>query len=403
MGIEPSGVPFGEAIDYFRQKVSMPTRTWTDLWEGMHSRAFVVAGATQTDLIADLRNAVAKALEQGTTIAEFRKDFDQAVAKAGWSYNGGRNWRSRVIFQANLRTAYSAGRWQQAQELKARRPYARYIHTPSQHERPEHAGWHGTVLPLDDPWVSTHWTPNGWGCKCSWQTLSQRDLTRYGYQLTSPAPVTEYEDRQINTASGPVMVKTPKGVDPGWGYNVGEAAWGRGAQRLALEAHGPWEALAAPGAVPPAEMLTAAAPKAAMGARAKGEAALRTALRKAIGGDGKVFADPTGARVNVTQAIVDHMLENPARLDGREAFFPFIPELITDPAEIWIGWARSAESGRVAIRRRYVKLLSLGRDTSLGMVADVDGGQWSGVTFFRGTQARALKPMRTGLRVYRKK
>jgi hypothetical protein len=110
MGIEPSGVPFGEAIDFFRQKLSMPTRTWTDIWEGMHARAFVVAGAMQGDLIADLRNAVAKALEQGTTIAEFRKDFDQAVAKAGWSYNGGATGDGDLRRQ--LRSAYrrAAGR-----------------------------------------------------------------------------------------------------------------------------------------------------------------------------------------------------------------------------------------------------------------------------------------------------
>ena len=27
-------------------------------------------------------------------------------------------------------------------------------------------GWDGTVLPLDDPWWSSHSPQNGWGCKC---------------------------------------------------------------------------------------------------------------------------------------------------------------------------------------------------------------------------------------------
>lgn len=41
------------------------------------------------------------------------------------------------------------------------------------------------------------------------------------------------------------------------------------------------------------------------------------------------------------QGLLDHMVEKPARPDGREALFPFIRELIEDPAEIWVGFARS--------------------------------------------------------------
>lgn len=132
-----------------------------------------------------------------------------------------------------------------------------------------------------------------------------------------------------------------------------------------------------------------------------GDQELRNALRSAIGGDGAIFADPTGGRVNITQAIVDHMLEKPGRLDGREAFFPFIREVVEDPAEIWVGFAQSSQSGRVALRRRYVKLLELGKDTTLGIVADADGGQWSGVTFFRGGVS-GMNALRQGVRAYRK-
>jgi hypothetical protein len=99
MAVEPTGIPFTEAIDFFKQKVNLPTRSWTDLWQGQHARAFVVAGGVKDDLISDLRNAVAKAIEQGTTLAEFRKDFDQAVAKHGWSYNGSRGWRTPELVQ----------------------------------------------------------------------------------------------------------------------------------------------------------------------------------------------------------------------------------------------------------------------------------------------------------------
>lgn len=88
----------------------------------------VVAGAMKLDLLADLKAAVVKGLTQGTTLAEFRKDFDTIVAKHGWTGSGseaGVAWRTRLIYETNLRTAWQAGRWAQVQvqEGKARRPY----------------------------------------------------------------------------------------------------------------------------------------------------------------------------------------------------------------------------------------------------------------------------------------
>lgn len=403
MAIEPKPVHFQEAIDFFRQKVQLPTRAWTDLWQGQHARAFVVAGATKEALVGDLYNAVAKAIEKGTTLAEFRKDFDRIVQTHGWSYKGGRGWRTATIFNTNMRMAYSAGRWEQAQRLKARRPYGRYVHTPSANERKEHADWHGTIVPLDDPWVSTHWTPNGWGCKCAWQTLSEREAKAMGYLPGTPAPTVEWEDVPVNTPSGPVNVRTPKGIDPGFGYNVGEAAWGRGAQSLAMERHGEWEQMFAPGQPTPAGPLQAIAPAGRLGQQApKGdEARLRELLRNALGGDSRIMTDPIGGRVLLGQGLADHIMEDVEKRWGREGYFPLLPELVEDPQEIWVGWTQNNASGRVTMRRRYVRLLDMGKDKTFGLVADADGGMWSGLTVFHGAPS-GLKNLRRGLRVYQK-
>lgn len=123
-------------------------------------------------------------------------------------------------------------------------------------------------------------------------------------------------------------------------------------------------------------------------------------MRAAIGGDEAVFIDPVGARVAVGQALVDHMLADARRQDGREIYFPLIPELIEDPAEIWVGFAASAVSGRVALRRRYVKLIQIERNRTLGLVADLDGGRWAGITFFRGGPAGEMSGLRSGLRIF---
>ena len=111
-------VPFQEAIDHFRDKLSIPTERYDDMLGEIHAKAFTVAGATKIDLLTDIRSALDQAITDGTTITDFRKQFDAAVQKHGWSYKGKRGWRTRVIFDNNLRTAHMAGRWQQFQRVK---------------------------------------------------------------------------------------------------------------------------------------------------------------------------------------------------------------------------------------------------------------------------------------------
>lgn len=395
------GLPFDEAVTFFRQKVRMPTHTWTDLWQGMHARAFVVAGAMKDELLADFQTAITKGLEDGTTLADFRKDFDRIVAKHGWQYNGKRGWRSRVIFNTNMRTAYQAGRWNQIQRLKARRPWLRYSAVLDSRTRPEHRGWHGIVLSADDDWWNTYYPPNGWNCRCTVQQLSQRDLDRRGETPAPRGPEMPPVKKSVNTPDGPIIVEVPQGIDPGWSYNVGSSAWGRGAQSLKMEGHGDWTPLESAGGKPNLGPLTAVSPKAQLGPRAQDEPTLRQAMRDAIGADDKIFTDPAGGRVLVGEGIVDHILEDLKRLDGREAFFPFIPELVEDPAEIWVGFARSKDSGRVLIRRRYIQLFDMGKERVVTVVADAEDGYWAGLTFIRGKRAY-VKSLRSGLRIYEK-
>ncbi|MCK4529323.1 hypothetical protein KAW18_18320 [candidate division WOR-3 bacterium] len=158
-------LPFDEAIEFFRKKLNLPTRTWKDIWKAMHARAFVIAGAMKEDLIQDMWEAVEKGIADGTTLAEFRKDFDSIISKHGWKYKGGKAWRTAVIFNTNLSVAYAVGNYNQMMDpavLKAR-PYLRYVGSSSKNPRMEHQKWVNIILPADDPWWDTHYPPNGWG------------------------------------------------------------------------------------------------------------------------------------------------------------------------------------------------------------------------------------------------
>lgn len=217
-------LPFQQQIAFFRNKRNVLTESWLDLWESEHDNGFMVAGANRIELVADFRDAVRRAIEDGETLADFRTRFDSIVAKHGWDYNGGRNWRSRVIYETNLRQSYNAGRRDQQQRLKKARPWKQYRHSDAvEHPRPVHQSWDGKIWHIDDPIWDVIEPQNGWGCQCYTQTLNDRDLKRLG--KTGPDEPLQLEWTEVlvgqRSPGGPRLVRTPVGIDPGFAYAPG--------------------------------------------------------------------------------------------------------------------------------------------------------------------------------------
>lgn len=251
-------LPFREAIAFFRQKTNVTTQSYLDVWAEAHSRSFMVAGAATQALVQDFREEITKALEQGTTLQDFRRSFDQLVTKHGWQHTGTPGWRTRIIFETNLSTAYSAGRYAQATEpdTLAVYPYWRYVHSGARHPRLQHLSWNGKVLLASDPWWSQHYPPNGWRCGCRVEVLSARGLKRLGRDGPDPSPPVMTRP-WTNPRTGETR-EVPVGIDPGFDYNPGQA-W-QGGQRPEL----PADAVLRPpaGAWPPPVPALAPAPSA---------------------------------------------------------------------------------------------------------------------------------------------
>ncbi len=220
LDIELDGVrqQFQEQIDFFRAKLNLPTERWDDIQLRANDRAFYVAGAQKADLLSDLRKAVDTAI-QGGSIGEFRKAFNVAVNKSGWSgwtgegTKAGEAWRTRVIYQTNIATSYAAGRWQQLNDpdLVKARPFLRYVHSDLVlSPRQLHKLWgdQRLTLPRDHPFVKTHATPNGWGCMCRWVAARQ---PKPG-DATSPPDGWDVIDPKTGEQVG---------IDKGWGYAPG--------------------------------------------------------------------------------------------------------------------------------------------------------------------------------------
>jgi hypothetical protein len=400
--------PFAEAIDFFRAKVNLPTERWDDLQGAMHSRAFTVAGAAKADLLADFRTAIDKAIADGTTLGEFRKDFDTIVARHGWDYKGRRGWRSAVIYDTNLSTAYAAGQHAQMTDpaVLAVRPYWQYQPSSSAEKRPEHVRWYGVTLPWDDPWWQTHRPPNGWGCKCGITSLSRRDYERRKETLRTEAPDDGTYDR-VNRITGEVT-QVPRGIDPGWDYNPGEAAWGKRLSEKTMADYqaaggdawesltpGDWQASGLP------ELLTPQPASAALGPKLTSQAAATAALSEIIGGEERVFSfvGTDGFRYDLlvnAEVLAGHVAED------RTPYLPFVPEVLTDPQEVWLRFERHKGTGKVVLRQRIIKLLALDKDMHLVVVADATGGMLAAWTMIPTRQRSYVNKQRDGQLIYRK-
>lgn len=234
--VRAAGLPPREAIGFFAGKLNTTTQHWTDVWRTGHSHAFMVAGAATEDLVTDFRAEVAKALEQGTTLADFRKGFDSIVAKHGWVHNGTAAWRARIIYETNLSTAYAAGRYAQQTEpdTLAVYPYWQYVHSGSVHFRLQHKAWDGLVLRADDPFWTTHYPPNGWRCGCRTRGVSARRLARQG--KTGPDQAPPIVTRPWTNPRTGVTSQVPEGIDPGFDYNPGQAWQGGGLPAIPADA-----------------------------------------------------------------------------------------------------------------------------------------------------------------------
>lgn len=217
--------PFAEQLEFFRNKLALPSDRYDDILRAAHDRAFIVAGAAQADLVNDLHQAMARRIEDGKGLEAFRKEFNQVVLKHGWvGWTGegserGHAWRTRVIYQTNMSTSYAAGRWRQltSPALLQVRPYWKYHHADGvMHPRPLHVSWNGLVLPYDHPFWLTHFPPNGWMCHC-WVTAVDANEYEKALAQGRAAPPAGWQ------VEDPVTGTLP-GIDRGFNYAPGANA-----------------------------------------------------------------------------------------------------------------------------------------------------------------------------------
>lgn len=385
---------FKEAQEFLRQKVSLPSKVWTETLHQAHDRAFVVAGADSVALVEDLRKALDRAINEGGGLNAFRQSFDEIIERTGWDYNGGRNWRTRVIYDTNLRTAHQAGRLKQMRDpdVVKQRPYWKYVHAETREPkqpRDEHVALDGMVFAWDDPIWDFIFPPNGWKCSCGVITVSRAGLKRLGKTGPDKAPKLKMRKHRDPTTGD--MVSVPEGIDFGWGYQPGHT-WENGL--VPREWQKPLSIvqpdLPLP-VVPPLGDLGRSFASSKLPAGKKPEFYVSSFLQR-FGATielARMFRDKAGQAVLISSDLFKTG-------DGRWKVLKFgrateidqLAEAIFDPDEIWTDWAELPDGSRRLVRR-YLRW-----DTKTATFSAFEWGVkgWSGVTSFTPTRGRKQNP-----------
>lgn len=237
--------PPEEVLRFFKTKGLKPSWSWRDVMLDEHAYAFTVAKSAGYDVLADIRAAVDKAIEERQDFHDFARELTPILQRKGWWGRGkaidpdtgkpvtvrlGSPARLKLIYEANIRTAYAAGEWERSWRTKRVLPYLEYVITTSLDKRPEHLAWVGTVLPVEDPWWETHFPPNGWNCKCRTRQISAADAeSRANF---GERPIDFGSRFEVNKRTGEVM-EVPNGIDAGWNNNPGKARMKGAADLLA--------------------------------------------------------------------------------------------------------------------------------------------------------------------------
>ncbi|WP_103619301.1 phage minor head protein [Campylobacter concisus] len=184
---EPTAV-----YEYLKSKKPEAHFDYDEIVHDAHKKAFTVAKMMNLDLLKDMQASLAKAFKEGVGFDEWKKNVKPMLAKKGWLgnikvkdpktgeekeiYVGNR--RLRTIFNTNMRTAYAKARYES--QMQSLGEYFRYTAVLDSRTREAHRKLHGKTLPKTDKFWDTNYPPNGWGCRCKVQVLTEAECIAKG-------------------------------------------------------------------------------------------------------------------------------------------------------------------------------------------------------------------------------
>lgn len=230
-----------EALAFFQGKINTAITFNADaLWQAEHNVTRTVSRLASADLINEIYTLLEADIANGLDPQAFAKALRPKLEQAGWwgkrevvdpdtgeilstTFDSS---RLRLIYDVNVHQAFSAGRWDRIERNRETHPILLYRTMRDECVRLSHKRWDGLALPIDDAFWRTHYPPNGWRCRCRAYAISESDFARMKGtgEITAwqAPPVVNMRYRSRTTGE---VIEVPAGIDPGFGYNPGQARY----------------------------------------------------------------------------------------------------------------------------------------------------------------------------------
>lgn len=144
-------------------------------------QAVSIAGLAEIEQVRYVLSQMNSALINGSTFEDFQKNVNLIDIDLP-------RHRLRTIYQTNIQSAYSHGRWIRQQEDKKNKPYLIYLTKNDSLVRPEHQILHKIVRPIGDVFWIYNTPPLSINCRCKTRALTPNEAERMGITLAVDLP-----------------------------------------------------------------------------------------------------------------------------------------------------------------------------------------------------------------------
>jgi hypothetical protein len=172
-----------QAAERLSQRNVLTRAQWDATTEDARQRAFMITGDITEDTLEDVRNLLARDVDEGTSLAGFREKLGDRLETSGIGPA-----RVENIYRTNVQAAFRDGRETLARDPVVNElfPYQQYLPIHDARVRTTHKelgrlGLNGTgVYRRDDPFWDFFTPPNGYQCRCGIRMMTIDAAARAG-------------------------------------------------------------------------------------------------------------------------------------------------------------------------------------------------------------------------------
>ena len=150
-------------------------------------QAVSIAGLAEIEQVRYVLSQMNSALINGSTFEDFQKNVNLIDIDLP-------SHRLRTIYQTNIQSAYSHGRWIRQQEDKKNKPYLIYLTKNDSLVRPEHQILHKIIRPIGDVFWLYNTPPLSINCRCKTRALTPNEAEQRGITLAVDLPPNQAAD-----------------------------------------------------------------------------------------------------------------------------------------------------------------------------------------------------------------